>query len=468
MLKIKTRNCDKNQTDTSIILTPIQNDFEIKIRLDIENLKETNCIGINIYSENKIIIEHHNEIITNEKNEKINLTLYDNKYIVIKPNIFYKNKESKQIIIRKSKNKEKLKYEISDLIDIKYLNRNNKMNKKNTISDDFIDKIIYEKNINIKLNEEFNIDKNDLVFINKIKNIINTIIINNKNENFYKEIIKISSNNKIDLLENIPFYEFRDVKKNIDINFKFCIIIPSYNNEKNIRNNLISIFYQNYTNYRIIYTNDNSNDKTEELFYKIVKEFNASDRVTYKKNDKRMFQSYSKYMSYQMINDDEIVVILDGDDWLSRNDVLETIKNHYKNTGCKVTYSNFLMYESDKKTQIIKSEEYPEYVKKNASYRKYPKWLFYHLRTGYGYLFKNIPKNYLKYNGDWLDRVTDQAEMFCVGEMAGDKVSHIDEVLHIYNKANSILYPNSHYNDANSEIRKQIENYIKNDLKQIK
>jgi glycosyltransferase involved in cell wall biosynthesis len=333
----------------------------------------------------------------------------------------------------------------------------------------FLDDYLKNKNINLRLNVNFKLknEDNTIELLNKIKGIINRCVIKNKNENFYKEIIEISKNNNIKLVENIPFYEFKDVITVANGKNKFCIILPSYNNEKNIRNNLISIFYQNYKNYRIIYTNDNSQDKTEELFNKIIKEFDVKDKVIYKKNTKHSFQAYSKYNSYQMVENDEIVVILDGDDWLSRNDVLQTVSEYYNKTGCKVTYSNFLMYESENKYEVIKSKEYPDYVKKSGSYRKYSQWLFYHLRTGYGYLFKNIPENYLKYNDKWLDRVTDQAEMFCVGEMAGENVYHINEVLHIYNKANSLLYPNSHYNDADSKIRKQIEFHIKNILKPL-
>ena len=382
------------------------------------------------------------------------------------------------IVINKSSNKMinlNIKNILNNLIDWTYYIQYNifcvNIHIENII-EYFLEDGIKNKNINLRLNTNFKLknEDNKIEIINQIKKIINRCVVKNKNENFFIEILKISKDNNIKLIENIPHYEFMEVKVKEKKNeeHKFCIIIPSYNNEKNIRNNLISVFYQNYKNYKIIYTNDNSQDKTEELFNEVIKEFGVEDIVIYKKNSVHSFQSYSKYQSYQMVDDNDIVVILDGDDWLSKNNVLETVSEYYNKTGCKVTYSNFLMYESENKNEIIKSKEYPDYVKKIGSYRKYSQWLFFHLRTGYGNLFKNIPENYLKYDGKWLDRVTDQAEMFCVAEMAGDKVLHIDEVLHIYNKANSLLYHNSHYNDEYSKIRKQIENYIKNILEPIK
>ena len=53
----------------------------------------------------------------------------------------------------------------------------------------------------------------------------------------------------------------------------FVILICSYNNEKYIYKNLLSAVNQNYKNFEIIYINDLSTDKTEELFYKFIKKY---------------------------------------------------------------------------------------------------------------------------------------------------------------------------------------------------
>ena len=45
----------------------------------------------------------------------------------------------------------------------------------------------------------------------------------------------------------------------------FVVIIPSYNNEQWCLKNLESVVNQNYFNFRIIYINDCSTDKTKEL-----------------------------------------------------------------------------------------------------------------------------------------------------------------------------------------------------------
>ena len=54
------------------------------------------------------------------------------------------------------------------------------------------------------------------------------------------------------------------------MNNKFKIVVPSYNNEKWIATNIESIKEQNYANFEVLYINDKSTDRTEELYHKYV------------------------------------------------------------------------------------------------------------------------------------------------------------------------------------------------------
>ena len=49
------------------------------------------------------------------------------------------------------------------------------------------------------------------------------------------------------------------------------IVIPSYNNKDWYEKNLKSVLTQNYKNYRIIYLDDVSTDRTGELIKKFIK-----------------------------------------------------------------------------------------------------------------------------------------------------------------------------------------------------
>ena len=316
-----------------------------------------------------------------------------------------------------------------------------------------------------KITDSVNIDN---IFINLsfIQELINKNLIFNESS-FLNKLFEYQKK-----LNNLVSYNFHFIKippgfnfdefKYENENLKFCFVISSFNNEDNIYNNLLSIIYQNYQNWKIYYTNDCSTDNTDELFHKIINEFNLKDKIYYIKNEKNMKQSYCKNYSYKLLKNNDIVCILDGDDWLSTNNALSLLANEYNNSNNLVIYSGYHVYYENKIDKSVYGSEYPSEIKEKGEYRKYKSWLFTHLKTGYAWLFKKIPENYLKKNDKWLDRCTDLAEMYSVSEMAGTKVKHLKKILYVYNKKNSIKYDNSYYNDHSSKTRKDIENYVKN------
>ena len=58
-----------------------------------------------------------------------------------------------------------------------------------------------------------------------------------------------------------------------------CVVIPSYNNFANIRFmfNLKSVLDQDYSNYHIVYVDDNSNDNTGNYAEKYFVKHNIPD-----------------------------------------------------------------------------------------------------------------------------------------------------------------------------------------------
>ena len=171
---------------------------------------------------------------------------------------------------------------------------------------------------------------------------------------------------------------------------------------------------------------------------------------------------YNKYIAYQQVDDLEVVCLLDGDDWLSNNNVLEILKKYYTNSNNKVFTSDYYIFFNNQiENKKYVNKFYSETELENKLVRYNPKWLFKHLKTGYGILFKSIPDNYLKFNNKWLEICTDCAEMYSVCEFSNGKTSQIEEILYVYNKDNSILYASSYYNSSNDKTRLDITNYIK-------
>lgn len=252
-------------------------------------------------------------------------------------------------------------------------------------------------------------------------------------------------------------------KNNIDNLFKsiqYVFVIASYNNESNIYKNITSIVMQKYKNWRIIYINDASTDNTSQKLNELIHKYNISEKVHYIENKTNMKQAFSKYTAYQMVGDNEIVCVLDGDDWLKHDKVLNILNQYYENDKYHIVTSNFDIYENDKLYKNYTKKKYNNYVISQTQFR-YVNYSFGHLKTGLGIYFKSIPENRFKYNDKWLDRCTDVTEMVCVSELCKkNKLKQIDDVLYVYNKENSKKYENSFYYSNDITQHNIINSYI--------
>ena len=131
---------------------------------------------------------------------------------------------------------------------------------------------------------------------------------------------------------------------------------------------------------------------------------------------------------------EDIIVVLDGDDWLSNNHVLSQLDYYYKKEGCLVTYGSFVQYPDG----IIgeESSRYPTSVIKNNTYRQ-DKWRASHLKTfSYSAWSKVKTEDLQNKNGNFYEVSYDQAMMLPLLEMCGEKVKYISEVLCVYNVSN--------------------------------
>ncbi len=94
------------------------------------------------------------------------------------------------------------------------------------------------------------------------------------------------------------------------------VVIPSYNNAQWYERNLSSIFAQKYTNYRVVYVDDCSTDNTYELVNTYVKENGYQNKTTLIKNTKNKGALANLYDAIHSCDDSEIILMVDGDDWL--------------------------------------------------------------------------------------------------------------------------------------------------------
>lgn len=240
---------------------------------------------------------------------------------------------------------------------------------------------------------------------------------------------------------------------------QFRIIIPVYNSEKWIEKCLNSICLQSYPNWRAIIVNDASTDNTLEVIKKTLNN----------KINKNNFKLFARSVNVGALentifgtnvmcsNDEDIIVVVDGDDWLIDSEVLSFLNQIYQDPNIWLTYGNYINSSTGNKSYLNKQ------VINTRTYRKMQDYTTSHLRTYKFKIWKRIKDADFRNDfGKYYTITGDLAVMFPLIEMAGvNRIKFIDKPLYVYNDENSI---NDHKKNAsyqlqvNSELRKK-QNY---------
>jgi len=130
-------------------------------------------------------------------------------------------------------------------------------------------------------------------------------------------------------------------------------------------------------------------------------------------------------------NDDDVIVTIDGDDWLKHDRVFETVDCAYRENEIMLTFGSHEHYPSGEFG--LNNGCPPEETVEFARYRL-TRWMYSHLRTFKYLLWKNIRDEDLRdENGAYYSMTWDLAFMLPMLEMAGKQIMHIPEVLYVYN-----------------------------------
>jgi glycosyltransferase involved in cell wall biosynthesis len=128
------------------------------------------------------------------------------------------------------------------------------------------------------------------------------------------------------------------------MNNRFIILIGSYNNEAWVSFNLNSVLTQTHKNFKIVYYNAASTDTT----YQIAKTYADKDsRINLQTTSERQLKTWFFENSIEMeeIRDNDIVCILDGDDYLANEEVLNYLNEVYNQTNCLMTYVGMIVLD---------------------------------------------------------------------------------------------------------------------------
>ena len=220
---------------------------------------------------------------------------------------------------------------------------------------------------------------------------------------------------------------------------KIVVTVTARNVKDWYERNLGSIFRQEYSNYRVIYVDDCSTDGTPELVEHFIKSRKQQHRVILIKNKEWLSQMANHYKISHMCDDDEIIVNVDSDDWFKHEYALSLINKVYsKDPNVWVTCGGSQFYPNGQISyafftkEIIDSHTYRETRLEN--------WTWWHPRTYYAWLFKQIKLQDLVLNSSFkpLTPSPDSAFMFPIFEMAGYHTYQIRDILYRWNFSNPL------------------------------
>jgi hypothetical protein len=229
----------------------------------------------------------------------------------------------------------------------------------------------------------------------------------------------------------------------------FVVIICTYNNGEWAEKNIKSVVEQKYNNFDVIIIDDNSTDGTDTIIQDYIDTHHLASRVTFIRNPIRKRKLANLYRAIHSCNDNDIVVLVDGDDWLVDPSVLAYINEIYQNPHIWFTYGQYHNVPASEALRWgFRPQGYcravPEKIKEEHAYRSYT-FVYMHLRTFYAWLFKNIKLEDLLCNkvqgfeGNFYPASNDNAIFFPIIEMAANHVKFVSKVLYTRNLYSDIV-----------------------------
>jgi glycosyltransferase involved in cell wall biosynthesis len=216
---------------------------------------------------------------------------------------------------------------------------------------------------------------------------------------------------------------------------KFHIVVPFYNVEQWISNCIKSIKGQDYKNYSVTLVNDCSTDKTVEIINNLISEDDRFKLINTKENGGALNSTYTGINDASPL-DEDIIIVLDGDDWFSSRKTLDIVNDAYNDHNCLITYGSYVTYPDKDRGKF--SRQIPDWIVKDKMFRQNP-WMSSHLRTFKAKLWNAIKKEDITgKDGKIYSMAGDLPVVFPMLEMAEERSYFIEDIVHVYNRANPL------------------------------
>ena len=210
------------------------------------------------------------------------------------------------------------------------------------------------------------------------------------------------------------------------------ILTGFYNAENYIEKSILSIMGQRFKDFKCYITHDLSTDKSVSIVKELIK--NDDRFILIDDNEKKLYQAgnFDKVIRYNKnISDDEVLVEVDGDDWLPDSNVLTRINELYNDKNVWIANGSFKY-----------SNGSPGFAQPqtNFSNLRQNRFTASHIRTWRAFLWRKIKEEDLKdENGDYWQWSGDLCFMFPMLEMSGEEhYRFMNDINYIYNETNPI------------------------------
>jgi glycosyltransferase involved in cell wall biosynthesis len=219
---------------------------------------------------------------------------------------------------------------------------------------------------------------------------------------------------------------------------RFKVVVPSFNSAKWLEKCLTSLEEQDFSDFDACIVDDASTDEGQKDIILKFCQRNNWKHVFHEKNQ-GVLPSIIDGITCLKPDDNDVILLLDGDDWLYDEEVIEKIHYIYsdEDKDILITYGREIHYPSGK---ILPERELPSYVIEDSMFREYP-WAISAPRTFKYLLWKNIKDEDLRdSNGNYYNMSNDVAYLLPMLEMAGERIKMMEDVMYVYNWENPLSH----------------------------
>ena len=216
------------------------------------------------------------------------------------------------------------------------------------------------------------------------------------------------------------------------------VLIAMHNASDYLPRCVASVQAQSFSDFRAYIIDDASDDGSGVLAKRLT---GGDPRFEVVQNTERIYVTgnYQQILGRAEIDDDDVIVTVDGDDWLPDEGVFARVVDAYTDPEIWITWGSFIGLRSGRYWHGV-SDPVPD-----VASRRTEEFATSHLKTWKAFLWRAMRDEDLRApGGEYWEAADDLAYMFPMLEMATNAhARHLPDINYIYNFDNP--HCNSHY-----------------------